>query len=97
MANKITTSSDKKLTASGGSVIIDDTNAHTGLIATSIVARETTVVSVCTGTDANGAAYDFKATSNWLNLKAGDVLIVGDNAQINSITLTSGSIIVNQF
>lgn len=94
---KITTTPDQKLTVSGGSLIIDDTNAKTGLVVTSIVARVDTVISVCTGESANGSAYNFKTSLNWINLKQNDLLIVPDGYQINAITLTSGSIIANQF
>jgi hypothetical protein len=97
MPTKINTTPNQKLTVSGGSLIISDTSAKTGLVVTSIIAREDTVVSVCTGLDAAGNAYNFKTTLNWLNLKSGDMLIVPDGYQVNAITLTSGSIIANQF
>lgn len=94
---KIRTSSNQKLTVSGGTLIISDTSAHTGLVATSLTVREDTVISVCTGLDIAGNTYDFKTALNWPTLKAGDLLICPDNYQINAITLTSGSILLNQF
>ena len=87
---------DNKLVVSGGSEIIDDTSAHTGLRVSSIVATEDTVVSVCTGTDNTGASYNFKTALNWDTLKQNDLLIAPDNYTITAITLTSGRIIANK-
>ena len=82
-----------KLVASNGTLIIDDTAAHTGLSGRSIIAQSDSVISVCTG-KVNGAAYDFKVTANWVTIKAGIPIIAPDNAVIEAITLTSGSIAV---
>lgn len=87
----------EKLTAGGGSLIIDDTNAHTGLVGLTISPREDTVLSVCTGFDGNGTAVDFMTEFNWDGtLLVTDILIVPDNYYIESVTLTSGSIILYQ-
>ena len=82
-----------KLVAQNGTLIIDDTNAHTGLSGRSIIAQSDSVIAVCTGLR-NGVAFDFKANagSNWVTIKAGIPIIGGDNDIIQAITLTSGSI-----
>ena len=85
----------RKLAVSGGSRILDTTGALTGINASSIVAREATVISVCTGITATKQAYDFKVQLNWVTLKAGDLLIAPDSYKITAITLTSGSVLVN--
>ena len=82
-----------KLVAQNGTLIIDDTAAHIGLSGRSIIAQSDSVISVCTG-KVNGASYDFVATSNWVTIKAGIPIIAPDNAVIEAITLTSGSIAV---
>lgn len=96
MANKVRTTPDQKISVSGGTLVIDDTNNHTG-VWTSLVVTADTAVSVCTGLDANGTAYDFKSTSNWTTLKQNDLLICPDNYCITSITLTSGRVLANGF
>jgi hypothetical protein len=85
----------RKLAVSGGSRILDTTGALTGINASSLVAREDSVISVCTGITLLKQAYDFKVSMNWINLKKGDLLIAPDGFRINAITLTSGSLVVN--
>lgn len=98
MAN-ISTSPDKKIAVTGGTIIIDDTSAITGLTGICIEATEDTTISVCTGLDASGGSFNFKtsALTNWETLKAGDRLYTKDNYQINEVTLTSGRVLVHQF
>lgn len=95
----ISTSPDKKIAVTGGTIIIDGTSAITELTGICIEATEVTVISVCTGLDASGNAYDFKTNpkSNWVNLEAGDKLYTKDNYQVNAVTLTSGRVLVHQF
>lgn len=83
-----------KLVAAGGTIVIDDTNAHAGLEANSIMAQTATIISVCTGVDGNGNILDFKATYNWVTLAAGIPIIAPDNCKIKAITLISGSLSV---
>jgi len=82
----------RKLCASHGTLIIDDTAAHTGLSHIEFIAMTDTVIAVCTGLKPNGTAVDFEATYNWVTLPAGTLLIAPDGFQITAITLTSGSI-----
>jgi len=82
----------RKLCGQNGTLIIDDTNAHTGLSGAEFIAMTDTVISVCTGVDAAGNAVDFEATYNWVTIKAGVPIIAPDGCEINAITLTSGSI-----
>lgn len=83
-----------KLVAAGGTIIIDDTNPHTGLEANSIMAQSSTVISSCTGVDGKGNSINFKATYNWGTVAAGIPIIAPDNCKINAITLSSGSLAV---
>jgi len=79
--------------AQNGMEIIDDTSAHTGLNYYLIVPREDTVISVCTGEDAQGNAVDFKTVNNWDGtVTSTDLLAVQATHKITAITLTSGSI-----
>lgn len=95
----ISTSPDKKIAVSGGTIIIDDTSAITGLTGICIEATEDTAIKECTGLDSSGNAFNFKtsALTNWLTLKAGDRLYVKDNYQVNDVTLISGRVLVHQF
>lgn len=81
-----------KLVAARGTLIIDDTNAHTGLSGLSLMAQSATVIASCTGVDGNGAAINFVSTYNWVTIAAGIPIIAPDNCKITAITLTSGSI-----
>jgi hypothetical protein len=82
-----------RLGAENGQYIIDDTNAHTGLDVYLIIPREDTVISVCTGTDSQGNAVDFKTVNNWDGtVSSTDLLAVPIGHTITAITLTSGSI-----
>lgn len=87
----------ERMAGNNASLLIADTDARTGLSATSIYVREDTVISVMTGTDESRmTGVDFK-TSLGLSgktLKANDFFCVGMGDYINAITLTSGSIIV---
>lgn len=82
-----------RLGAENGQSIIDDTSAHTGLDVYLIIPREDTVISVCTGVDAEGNAVDYKVVNNWDGtVKTTDLLAVPIRHKITAITLTSGSI-----
>lgn len=82
---------NRKLCAQNGTLIIDDTDAYTGLSGVQFITLTDTVVSVCTGTSSSGAV-DYVATYNWVTLPAGTLLVAPDDYQITAITLTSGSI-----
>jgi len=82
-----------RLSGANGCFIIDDTNAHTSLDYDTLIAREDTVVSVCTGEDEDGNAVDFKVVHNWDSLKQNDLLLVPIGQKITAITLTSGSLL----
>ena len=82
-----------RIAGANGCLVIDDTSAHTSLEFEVIVAQEDTVISVCTGTDAGGNAFDFKTSYNCDTLKANALITVKDGYKITAITLTSGSII----
>lgn len=82
-----------RLAGSNGCLVIDDTSAHTGLSYDFFVAQEDTVISVCTGTDAGGNAFNFKVAYNCDTIKAGAVITAKKDYKITAITLTSGSII----
>lgn len=82
-----------RLTGGNGMFIIDDASAHTGLNYYLLVPREDTVISVCTGVDAQGNAIDFKTVNNWDGtVSTSDLLAVANTHKITAITLTSGSI-----
>ena len=74
-------------------LVIDTTAAKTSLNFRTIVAQEATVISVCTGTDPNGNAVDFKTVCNCDTLKVGAVITIKAGYKITAITLTSGSVI----
>ena len=82
-----------RLAGSNGCLVIDDTSAHTGLSFDYFVCQEDTVISVCTGTDPSGNAFDFKVQYNCDTLKQNAVITVKAGYKITAITLTSGSII----
>lgn len=82
-----------RLAGSNGCLVIDDTSAHTGLSFNFFVCQEDTVLSVCTGTDAGGDAFDFKVKYNCDTLKQNAVITAKAGYKITAITLTSGSII----
>ena len=92
--------SNQKLTVSGGTQIIDHTNAVTAIKAQSIEATEDTVISVCTGIngDDDTTAINFKTNAkyNWLNLKSGDVVFCEADDYITAVTLTSGRILLHK-
>lgn len=83
------------ITGATGGLIIDDTNAHTGLNKEVINVTEDTVLSVCTGVDGNGKAANFKTLLNWDGTLTTNhnPLVVPRGYKINAITLTSGEII----
>lgn len=87
-----------KLTVKGGTQILNTPSGTpvTGLAALSIVAREDSTITACTGTTSSGAAYNFFSTLNWGTLKNGDVLFAPDGYLITSITYTSGSLLLNK-
>ncbi len=95
----ISTSPDQKIAVSGGTIIIDDTSAITGLTGICIEATEDTAIDVCTGLDSNGNAFDFEASAltNWSTLKAGDRLYCKTNYVVTAVTLTSGRVLVHQY
>lgn len=97
--DKITTTPDQKMSVSGGTIIIADVTARTGLIVTSIQATADSTLTVCSGSDENGNAVNFLLTPYFYGtLKAGDpAIILKDNCYISSITLSSGRIFANQF
>jgi hypothetical protein len=82
-----------RLAGSNGCLVIDTTGAITGISFDFIVAQEDTVISVCTGTDAGGNAFDFKTSYNCDTLKSGAVITAKAGYKITAITLTSGSVI----
>lgn len=84
------------ITGATGSLIIDDTNAHTGLNKEYINPTEDTVLDTCTGVDGNGNAVNFITLLNWDGtLKVEHApLTVPRGYKINAITLTSGEIVV---
>lgn len=85
---------DSKLTAMGGTRIID-TTTPTLVEAQSIMAQTATVISVCTGINmTTGALIDFVATYNWVTISAGIPIIAPNDCRIKNITLMSGSIAV---
>lgn len=77
-----------------GTLIIDDTDAHTGLTVIELIATSDTILSTCSGKDANDETVDFLGDEyNYGTLKAGDPpIILKDGYQINNITLTSGRV-----
>ena len=84
------------ITGARGSLVIDDTNAHTGLSNEYINVTEDTVLSVCTGVDSDGNAVNFKTLLNWdgtLTINH-NPLTVPRGYKINVIALTSGEIVV---
>ena len=84
-----------RISGDKGTPIIDDTNAHIDLNYTGIKATEDTVLSVCTGFDNSGNAFDFKVEMNWngtLTANHGS-LMVERGYKITAITLTSGEIV----
>lgn len=82
-----------RLSGANGCLLIDDTGAKTGLNFDTIIAQEDTVFSVISGTDSNGNAVDFMVTQNVDTVKANALILVPMGATIDSITLTSGSVI----
>lgn len=93
---KVTTSREDRIACTGGTLVIDDTAAHTGLTGYCIECDSDAVISVCSGYNPSGATYDFKASLNWVTLKAGAKYFTPINYYIDAITLTSGSISVHQ-
>lgn len=93
---KVTTSREDRIACTGGTLVIDDTAAHTGLTGYCIECDSDAVISVCTGFNPSEAAYDFKASLNWVTLKAGAKYFTPMNYYIAAITLNSGSISVHQ-
>lgn len=85
----------ERLGAHNGSLLIADTNARTSKTLYGFIAQEDTVVSVCTGTDEDGAAVDFVAVQGLgsKTLKQGALIVAPANQTITAITLTSGSVI----
>lgn len=81
----------------GGTKVIDDTSAYTNLTGIAIDCVATAVVSVCTGFDDAGNAYNFKTTNNWDNLTTGYTYFVPRNYVITAITLSSGTINLHQY
>lgn len=84
---------EARVSGANGCLLINDTGAKTGLDFDTIIAQEDTVFSVLTGIDSNGNAVDFKTTQNLGTVKANALILVPMGATINSITLTSGSVI----
>lgn len=82
-----------RIAGANGCLLIDDTSAHTGLEFEVIVAQADTVISVCTGTDAGGNAFNFKVAYNCDTIKSGAIITAKNGYTITAITLTSGSII----
>ena len=82
-----------RIAGANGCLVIDDTSAHTGLEFDFFVAQEDTVISVCTGTDAGGNAFDFKVAYNCDTIKGTAIITAKKGYTITAITLTSGSII----
>ena len=82
-----------RIAGANGCLVIDTTDAITGKSFDCFIAQEDTVISVCTGTDAGGNAFDFKTAYNCDTLKSGALITVKDGYKITAITLTSGSII----
>lgn len=82
----------RKLCASNGTKIIDDTAAYTALSAVEFIAMTDTVIAVCTGINSKNEAVNFRTAYNWITIKAGVPIIAPDGHQITAITLTSGSI-----
>ncbi len=82
-----------RISGANGCLVIDTTGAITGKSFDCLVAQEDTVISVCTGTDAGGNAFDFKVKYNCDTLKSGAIITVKAGYKITAITLTSGSVI----
>ena len=85
----------RRINGDSGALIIDDTNAHTNLNKEILNVTEDTALSVCTGTDSEGNAVNFKAFLNWdgtLTVNH-NPLTVPRGYKITSITLTSGEIV----
>jgi hypothetical protein len=81
------------ISGAGGMIIIDDTNAHSGLNYSYLIPREDTVISALTGVNASGDVVNLLTTQNWDGtLQNTDFLIVPRDWVITEITLTSGSI-----
>ncbi len=82
-----------RVSGANGCLLIDHTFANTSLEFDTIIAQEDTVFSVLSGTDSNGSAVDFKTVQNVDTVKANALILVPMGANIDSITLVSGSII----
>ena len=67
--------------------------AHTGKSIYALILGSGASISVCTGTDPNGDAYDFVAQKNWDAAPADVLLVAGENYKVTAIT-TSGGITV---
>lgn len=78
------------------------TTAVTDLQAETLVVRESSVLSVLSGTDKDGAAVNYLTVGNKKGivgfvateaLKTGDIITCPDGYKITSVTLASGSIL----
>lgn len=86
-----------RITAEGGSFLIADTSAHTGKGAYGFYVVEDTVVALMKGGTTSSLININFLTSFGISgetLKAGSLFLSPKPYVINSITLTSGSIIV---
>ena len=87
----------RRINGDSGGLIIDDTNAVTGLKKEMIIATEDTVMSTCSGIDSEGNAVNFLTLLNWdgtITANHGS-LCVPRGYFITAITLsTAGEIVV---
>jgi len=82
----------RTVAAPTGTIVISDTNAHTGLELKSFIAQGATL-SVCSGYDADEVAVDFLAAPyTYASPPDGAPIIVPTGFRITAITLTAGKL-----
>lgn len=64
--------------------------AHTGKKIYGILLDTGASITVCTGTDPDGNAYDWVASKNWDAAPVDKLLLAGQNYVITSITISGG-------
>ncbi len=84
----------QRLTAAGGCLLIDDSQAHSDNFY-AFIAQEDTVISAITGINNAGSVINFGDLLGLTGatLHQGALVSVGTDETITSITLTSGSVI----
>lgn len=94
----ITTSFENKTSVSGGTLIIDDTNLHSGLTGVCIECVSDATVVSCDGFDAKGDALDFTGSAfNWNELKSGSFYYTKKDTYVHSVEISSGVLNIHQY